>query len=276
MPLKLPQSALIFNNYIDYEGDKIKVTTSPNEEQDLNVLLLAADAYYSISGDPTENSKKAFEDTFNFIYLKSYSFLPSKKGELKPTEKAFPPLVFIDGPGPGQSIPFDLYNQDFFLITVDQRQEGLDLAAQMQATVDVFTSDLNSLSGKILLAFQGLPDNEYSKEGVLTVSSKTIAALDHIFLEADGTLAIPVVKAINEKEAFEKKIRQAGAKGGGGGGQFGPPPGMGQEGKDAGFSFVNGMKAAEGLKGFAGGPTGAGAGQPVPGEQAENSYSGDS
>ena len=263
MPLKLPQSALIFNNYIDYESDKVKVTTGPDESIDVNIFLLTAGAYYELSGGPSEFSKKSFMDSFEFLIMDSFSHAPPKSRFqqpmfLKDTEKIFPSVVALDAGENNATIPYKLYNQNFFLVTVKGRKEIFDLGLKIQDTVNVVKSDINSLSSRILLALSASKFNGYNDK-VFTIDSKLIAILDHLFSTASGELAIPIVKAINNEEAFakmvgtEKKTDQ--------GILITELGDLAKTNKDAGFIGV-GDAAGEGFAGTGFDSTGAGATDP--------------
>lgn len=217
MPLPLPQSGLIFNNYIDYTKDKIRVTTSPEEMNDLNILFLASGAYHTISGEPSPESKKAFNDSLSYVMLDTYTHVPPdpKRQKLfiypKDKDKVFPKTVLVDEGGqPPKQIPFDLYNQNFFLVSVAKtRKVVLELSQKLQDAANVLRSNINSASSKVLLAFQSFSENRYvAKE--FTISSKTIAVLDQMFSDDAGLLAIPTVKGISDKETLAKLEAEGG------------------------------------------------------------------
>ena len=269
MPLKLPQSALIFNNYIDYKGDKVKVTTSPTEDDDLNVLLLAADAYYTISGEPSSTSKYFFKNSFNYVLLDSYTHIAApkdpKRGAAhispKDSEKVFPSQVFIEGENPGEQIPFSLYNPNFFVMTVKKRTKLPDLETKIQDALDVLQSEKNSLSSKIMLSFLAHDGNGYS-EKVFSIDSKTIAVLDQIFSEGEpqGKLAIPMVKAVTSKDTLEKALTEGRTTQGVPRAKIGD---LSRTNKAAGFSFAD-EGTSEGFAGDLGSSTGRAASQPPP------------
>ena len=223
MPLTLPQSGLIFNNYIDYDNDKIKVTTFPEEMNEINILMLSTGGYYNIGGAPSSKATDSFKGTFNFVLTSTYTHLPPIREPqylfLKDNQKKFPAVAFVDEGDPNnpKQIPYNLYNQNFFLLTVAARKNIQKLDEKIKDGLNVIISDLNTLTSKVLLtiqAFSGLNVLAYSNK-TFTLNSKMIAAMDYIFTDPAGEFAIPMVdKIIGDKE-FLVKLAAEGAKKGG-------------------------------------------------------------
>ena len=268
MPLPLPQSGLIFNNYIDYTKDKIRVTTFPEEMHDLNVLFLAAGAYHTISGEPSPESKKAFNDSLSYVMLDTYTYAPPdpKRQKLfiypKDKDRVFPKTVLVDEGGqPPKQIPFDLYNQNFFLVSVAKtRQVVLALSQKLQDAANALRSNINSASSKVLLAFQSFSENRYSTEAKeFTISAKTIAVLDQMFSDDAGLLAIPTVKGISGKEALAKLEAEGGETSSGV--PIAKVGDLGAMNVTMGFGFA-GSDAPEGFAGTGFDSTGAGVTDP--------------
>ena len=180
----------------------------------------------------------------NDIFKKTYKFFLRPKAE---------PLL--------RKVIFDLYNQNFFLVSVAKtRQVVLALSQKLQDAANALRSNINSASSKVLLAFQSFSENRYSTEAKeFTISAKTIAVLDQMFSDDAGLLAIPTVKGISGKEALAKLEAEGGETSSGV--PIAKVGDLGAMNVTMGFGFA-GSDAPEGFAGTGFDSTGAGVTDP--------------
>lgn len=184
MPLKTPQSALIFNNFI--ESDKVSNFSSyPIPSTDINFLSLIGDFYYDFSKNnisktilelsPIQHKKESLEQFIVPVKTKAFNEIA--------VDKNLNTIV-------------SLYNQGFFTL-ISAKDVNVNLK-NLETLVNSFIQNLSSTTNQpyvsILQSLSYSKNNKLFKNS-LEIDQVTFALLDYFFTTSTSSLQIPYVKS---------------------------------------------------------------------------------
>ena len=183
MPFPKPQSALLFNNYYDYNSKKGKISSAVDQD-DINLIFIAAGIYH-LFGTPKAGKN------LNLLELGLIKLIDQNK---------FKSIFQLEGPEGSQAhILFNVYRENL--------KNFYEIKAESMINLS-FSSNLGALIPQVGNSLV----KESLYEGTLTIDKYLIALLDYIFKTSDNseTLGIPFVKGETKGALIPQEDKKTG------------------------------------------------------------------